>query len=97
MLIFLSKRRHFLLGLEDARNYFSKKLIKKNVSFLFDFHQNVVRFGEGRKIVPFGVTIVEGIPSILTMTICMLNYYYTCYVCSSRESRTVVDRGFLYI
>ena len=41
---------------------------------------------------------VEGIPSILTMTICMLNYYYTCcYVCSSRESRTVVDRGFLYI
>ena len=41
---------------------------------------------------------VEGIPSILTMTICMLNYYYTCcYVCSSRESRTVVDRGFSYI
>ena len=44
------------------------------------------------------VIAVEGIPSILTMTICMLNYYYTCcYVCSSRESRTVVDRGFSYI
>ena len=41
---------------------------------------------------------VEGIPSILTMTICMLNYYYTCcYVCSLRESLTVVDRGFSYI
>ena len=38
---------------------------------------------------------VEGIlPSILTMTICMLNYYHTCcYVCSLRESLTVVDRG----
>ena len=63
---------------------------------MYDLHSV---FHKNRKPVDeIKIQAVEGIPSILTMTICMLNYYYACcYVCSLRESLTVVDRGFSYM